>query len=1189
MRKNIIPAGAILLAGLAYGQVTNTENYIQTKTYLDYPAGQSPKIQETVEYIDGLGRSKQIVNVKASPSGKDMVTPVVYDALGRQTREYLAVPQASTTNGAIYQQAQGLTDFPVGDPTNIYTGEKAFTEKLLESSPLDRILEKKQIGTAWQGKPVKFEYQTNSVNDKVRKFTATTTWSGNTAVSSVIWSLNDFGTHQLYKNMTIDEDGNKTIEFKNGQEQLILTRKVISDTENADTYYVYNEYNQLVLIIPPKAVYEFFNTYEANPGDSLTDDLLSELCYQYNYDGRNRLVEKKLPGKGWEYQIYDMQDRLVMTQDANLGALKQWMFTKYDQLGRVAYTGIYTSPQSYGRTGRVAEQTNVNAKGSNNTLRTASVSFTNSGMGVYYDNSSSTYPSSITKLLSVRYYDTYPQYSFNPSFLPNIQEQPVLTDNISTDGKSTKGLAVMNLIKNIEDDNWTKNYSYFDFRGRLIAVHSINHLLGYTRTESKLDFAGALQKTVIKHKRLAADTEKVIAETFEYDSQNRLKKHYHQVDGNAPELLADNTYNELSQLTSKKVGNNLQNINYTYNIRGWLTKINDPGNLSGKLFGYEIKYHDPHTSSYSKAKYNGDITDISWKTANDGILKRYYYRYDNLNRLVSGLYLEPDTTIPMKYTFAEEAAYDLNGNITSLMRTGNESDQATSEYIDDLNLNYYGNKLISVNDASQNFSGYPGGGNIISYDGNANMTSQLDKEIKKINYNHLNLPSSLVFTRQLSTPTGLIPENSAYLYRADGVKVKKIYNQAISDPFGGANELTPKTTDYLDGFQYQTFKNKTGNFITALQFFPTSEGYYDFVRNKYIYNYTDHLGNVRLSYFHNGSNIEVLEENNYYPFGLKYNENSSGLSATASYQYKYNGKEFQTDTKMYDYGARMYMPELGRWGSADGKGELYLSKSPYSYANNTPVNAVDPDGNLVIFINGQHSGNGGTPDYWTSGTLIGHLSIGEGGAPLPLYKRFDMATMRHLNDYNAIYRDGGLGGWSNTFFAAKNVNISVENRINTGFDQGKKDAAEIIKNLERDSSTGEIIETIKVVTHSMGGAYGKGYVKALKEYVSTLPAEMQKQIKITLVADFDPFQAGSLEVDPNIKTQQFIHEDTWNITGFGFLANEKEKGISDKDTYINTGSSTDHFIDTFFKDISKLQEGTYEWNGSSWECTDCNH
>ncbi|RNA63547.1 hypothetical protein D1631_17320 [Chryseobacterium nematophagum] len=44
------------------------------------------------------------------------------------------------------------------------------------------------------------------------------------------------------------------------------------------------------------------------------------------------------------------------------------------------------------------------------------------------------------------------------------------------------------------------------------------------------------------------------------------------------------------------------------------------------------------------------------------------------------------------------------------------------------------------------------------------------------------------------------------------------------------------------------------------------------MKNKYIYNYTDYLGNVRLSYFNNGSSVEVLEENNYYPFGLKHQD-----------------------------------------------------------------------------------------------------------------------------------------------------------------------------------------------------------------------------------------------------------------------------------------------------------------------------
>ncbi|MDR6160285.1 hypothetical protein QF023_003801 [Chryseobacterium sp. SLBN-27] len=34
------------------------------------------------------------------------------------------------------------------------------------------------------------------------------------------------------------------------------------------------------------------------------------------------------------------------------------------------------------------------------------------------------------------------------------------------------------------------------------------------------------------------------------------------------------------------LGSGLQTVDYQYNIRGWMTKVNDPKNLNGKLFGY---------------------------------------------------------------------------------------------------------------------------------------------------------------------------------------------------------------------------------------------------------------------------------------------------------------------------------------------------------------------------------------------------------------------------------------------------------------------------------------------------------------------------------------------------------------------------------------------------------------------------
>jgi RHS repeat-associated protein len=141
---------------------------------------------------------------------------------------------------------------------------------------------------------------------------------------------------------------------------------------------------------------------------------------------------------------------------------------------------------------------------------------------------------------------------------------------------------------------------------------------------------------------------------------------------------------------------------------------------------------------------------------------------------------------------------------------------------------------------------------------------------------------------------------------------------------------------------------------SVLQFFPTAEGY---VRNtstnpavynfQYVFNYLDHLGNVRVSYAKNPTTnkVEILEENNYYPFGLKHQGyNTDNLQP--DYKYKYNGKELQDELglNMYDFGARNYDPAIGRWMNIDPLAEMSRRFSPYTYALNNPVYFIDPDG-----------------------------------------------------------------------------------------------------------------------------------------------------------------------------------------------------------------------------------------------------
>lgn len=933
--------------------ITPSENYVFSRTYVS-PVTTSTlssvntKTVETVSYFDGLGRPKQSVAIKASPTGKDIVSHIEYDGFGRQVLDYLPVPQLGTLNGAIVPN-------PLANATtqNIYGSEKIYSRKSLENSPLNRIDSLFQVGSAWANKPVTFKYEVNDAHDAVINFTITATpvpWTNNATFSNLIKGSN-YADAMLYKNTVKDEDGNETIEFKNGEGQTLLVRKD-DGVNQVDTYYVYNEYNQLAFVVSPLAVQAIESSATPTTLYTLTDSILNDLCYQYRYDGRGRLVEKKLPGKGWEYMVYDKQDRLVLTQDANLAGTnnnfkaKGWLFTKYDQFGRVVYTGFFKNTAT-----RSTMQTALNnMNGFNNEVRVSTASVILQGLQLFYTKNA--FPTGSMTLLSVNYYDSYPTGTPYPTGNA-IQGTPILEDIFPAGvNQSTQSLSLASFVKNIEDDNWTKNYSFYDRKGRVIGSHSINHLGGYTKTESILDFTGVLQNIFTDHKRLHSDTEVKIEETFSYDHQNRLLVHKHHVNNQSPEILAENTYNEIGQLDYKKVGNNIQKINYAYNIRGWMTKINDPSNLGNKLFAYEIRYDNPTNSVITPKRFNGNISEVDWSTSNDQSLRRYNYTYDRLNRLLGATYQKPNEVIPLTKAYNEEVSYDANGNILTLKRYGG-IDYFKAQKIDDLTYKYNGNQLHSVTDSSTNYLGYPDiSGNTIGRDSNGNMTNNKDKGINLIEYNYSNLITGLIFEETYIPNPYSRPVNvrTNYRYDSNGTKLRKTRYTGLKSSIGKTIEIT----DYLNGFHYLAVTTDDGsNNIhispPTLQFIPTADGYYDFIKNTYIYNYTDHLGNIRLSYYKNSAGALTIDtESNYYPFGLKhegYNENQS----TTTYNYKYNGKELQ-ETGMYDYGARMYMPDIGRWGVVDPLADTHPEMTPYRYSFNNPINATDPTGLLEDWV-----------------------------------------------------------------------------------------------------------------------------------------------------------------------------------------------------------------------------------------------
>ena len=132
--------------------------------------------------------------------------------------------------------------------------------------------------------------------------------------------------------------------------------------------------------------------------------------------------------------------------------------------------------------------------------------------------------------------------------------------------------------------------------------------------------------------------------------------------------------------------------------------------------------------------------------------------------------------------------------------------------------------------------------------------------------------------------------------------------------------------------------------------------------DKFAFNFynQDHLGNNREVVDAKGV---VQQVTNYYPFGAPYAD-ATAIKGAAVQPYKYNGKELDLmhGLNTYDYGARQHDPILARWDRIDPLCEDDYSYSPYVYCRNNPVNAIDPDGQYIRYIEGNvgyvyHNGN----------------------------------------------------------------------------------------------------------------------------------------------------------------------------------------------------------------------------------------
>lgn len=967
-----------------YRANNNEHNYVLSTTYKVETTSSvtSPSITQAVvnkTFFDGLGRTIQQVAHQQSNTGKDIVTPFDYDELGRQTKEFLPYVNSNASlnynSNALVDQANYVD----------YTGQVAYSEKRFEKSPLNRVLEQAAPGNDWSlnnsdKHTIRFDYQTNDTSDEVRYFK--TTSSGTNYATTGLYSISSpvdngfYPINQLYKSITKNEnwkstDGNNntSVEFKDKEGRVILKRNygvsVVNNVEvntKHDTYYVYDQYNNLTYVIPPLA------------DGTITQAILDELCYQYKYDKRNRIVEKKLPAKQWEYIVYDKLDRIIAA-GPTLSPFPNdpvntygWTITKYDALGRNILSAWTTGTNSSAY--RKTLQDNYNNT-SNPLFENRSASGTTM-INVSFKYTNQSLPTTNYHVLSVNYFDDY-NYTGGPTDFANVMNDNSQAVYYNTTTLKPKGLATGSWIRIVEASTVNPvradiSYILYDNKARPVRHRTNNYLTGYTQVDSKIDFAGKVSYTETKHKRISTDTELYTREDFTYTNQDRLVAHIHKIGltgTQQPQLLSKKEYNELGQVMSKRVGGTdvttyvgLQKVDYSYNIRGWLTGINkvddttnplQQGNDPLDLFGFKINYNtiENETDYDGKALYNGNISETYWRTSSDNTLRKYGYQYDDLNRLKNAIYQKPEQSIVVTDSYNESMTYDKNGNIKSLQRYGDFDDPITAKHIDNLSYFYAENSnlLMKVTDATNSTIGFKDDSNgsndtanDYSYDSNGNLLIDQNKGIVSIRYNHLNLPTEIVFTGT--------NKKINYLYNSAGQKVeKKVTNGSI---------IT--ITDYLGGYQY----TKSASNPVVLQFFPHAEGYVSNTGGvfNYVFNYTDHLGNNRVSYTLDPAtqSLVILEENHYYPYGLKhskYNIDQAYYDSGGSnvikvprlpYQYKYNGKEFQDELglNMYDMDMRDYDPAIGRWVVQDPV--VHHNFSSYNAFDNNPVFWADPSG-----------------------------------------------------------------------------------------------------------------------------------------------------------------------------------------------------------------------------------------------------
>lgn len=717
----------------------------------------------------------------------------------------------------------------------------------------------------------------------------------NTTIDSVrIWTVNGgavgtwasfssnaaYGSHELFKTITIDENGKQVIEFKDKQGRVIL-KKVQIGTNTDDgsgrghsgwlcTYYMYDDLGRLRCVLQPQGVKNIST-------DWILVNTLIEHGFRYEYDEKKRMIMKRAPGNGTAMEtlmIYDARDRLVMVQDGNMRLSNKWMVTKYDSLNRAVETGLWTNTSTFA-THRVKADTSINYPLTPTNYEQLSIT--------HYDDYTNLPGGLTTTLDNTGSSELYSSYNTSPIYAQALAVSA-----------QTRGMITWTSVKILgTTSDFIYSVNLYDEKGRLIQTKTKNNTGGVDISTTQYNWPGQPIITVNKTEKSGTNAQAItMVNRMTYDDLTRLTKVEKKIAHSAINggslsanwvTILEQEYDAIGQLRKKTIGNKkdtsntyysprqpLQELVYDHNIRGWLLGINrdylatEGQTMDGKLFGFELGY-DKLTSkagnNFADVQYNGNINGLTWKSDGDDTRRRYDFSYDIAGRLLKAEFKQNnsgstwnknlvDFTVQMGNSGANDGtAYDANGNILKMKQWGLKLTGPAQ--IDNLTYTYWsnGNMLKAVADTNTadhrlgDFTNKNTTTTDYGYDKNGNLVIDLNKRINGtvtaatgmssgggITYNHLNLPTQVTIRNDAGTADkGTI----SYVYDASGTKLKKITTEnSVNVTYGGSPVTTniTTTTTYLNGAileskQYSDGTVNTGlGYIDRLQVFGQEEG-----------------------------------------------------------------------------------------------------------------------------------------------------------------------------------------------------------------------------------------------------------------------------------------------------------------------------------------------------------------------------